>query len=283
MFARRIKIAANILKAPPSWNASRRCFATTDETAKQDPARKLLDGTTKIKDLTTKELKAALEYRNLSYKDCFDRDSLCKRLAGCMVQEFRKEREDEAMRKEKEAKKEEEISMQLLAGVHFIQHIPWSFFALSNEVTGFDKKSLVLVPAWEFRRIEVGFQKHGSVKNPDVVEKERDFLAKRLDAVLSSQDKDGLAAVGKATTLLFFHGDDEHVRKLEGAEVPQSIDFIHEYHEKTITCLSPVPKNWAPDLPPDHIALNDVLMAVNCARRVVGECEPIEDIDDSCK
>lgn len=284
MFTRRT-IAANMLKARRSWKVSR-CLATDD--AAKDPARKLLDGTAKMNDLTIRELKAALDYRNVSYSDCFDRFSLSKRLAGCMLQESREGQEDKAKRREEEADEAKGQSRNLplevmMVGVHFLQHIPWRHFVISKKITGFDKDSLLVVPDWEYARAVAGFKKHGK-KNSDIAAEERAFLVehfarKRLDTDSSGDDPCENAPVGIATVLLFFHGEGELVRQLKPPEEPQSVGEIGQYHGYMIPCLTPVPKNWSPQLASCPLDSEGVLHAIEVARNIAGECEAIEDTD----
>lgn len=307
MFTHRIVKAANILRLTASWNGSR-CFAST---AAIDPAQKLLDGKAKIGDLSTQELKAALDYRNRSHNDCFDKKDLQKRLAGCIVHEFKEERRGEKAKKDEEefhqrpenlrkrraghgeeAKKAEEELQHLedaavASSVHFMSNIPWVKFTLSTEITSSADSLLLLVPRWEYDRIEAVYKKHGAHKDPNIAARERNFLvqelaperlAQILDRGIGPQD----AKIGTAALLLYFYGNGEHIDKV-------AFPFEEQLYKATTTTapvgnylfvlpsLNPVPKNWTPELPPSSVQdRKDVLLAVQCARQVMGECDAIK-------
>jgi len=270
MFARRI-IATNVAFKTPYWKAIR-CFACDAEA--KDPARKLLDGTAKIMDLPTREIKAALDYRNLTYEDCVDQDSLRKRLAGCMLQEFKQEQEDK--------KRQAEVYMRAASLARVLKYLPQVHFSISKEITGFVEEVLLLIPEWEYQRVGAEFKKRGGLKNPDVAAKERDFLVNhflREFGAFSGRGPFVDAKIGTAFLLLWFHsgGDGDDVRKVELDPTEE------EKYEEIIVCLPPIPKNWKADLP-GYSALGmdteEIMKSITVARDLAGECEAVEGIED---
>lgn len=251
-------MTANILKSKAPWEARRGLASSSGQQIGID----LFQGTRKIQDLSTQEIKVALDYHKHSYQDCFDLDSLRKRLAECMVQTNQKQQ-------------------QVMAT--FIQHLPQLHFTISKEITGFDKEALLLIPFWQYQQVGAVFKKSG-VANDDpeaVAARERGFLVHHFqrERQLSSLQRDPRqdAQIGTAALLLWFHGGDDakNIRRVDERDRGQNYKQDGIPYKQCILCLPPVPKNWKYD--PHNI---EELKAIECARQIAGECEAIEGIED---
>jgi len=279
LFARRA-IATTVAKSRQAsvWKtaAAIRCFATTTtttttEATTKDPAGKILDGTAKINDLTTHDLKAALEYRKISYKDCLDDgdDSLRKRLAGCLAQE------------QAELWKKKCWDVEEILTLEESQHLlPATTLVLSKGLTGLDQEVLVIVPLWDCERASIEMEKNGG-PNKDFALAQRDFLQNYfkqnpVDWGLG----DDRPAIGTAAVTMYVHGNKDDARGVDESGVDEM--SADDYHERVIEYISRIPKGWSMPLPQELAPTFQAkfqAMFDERLRKQVGECEAIVDFE----
>jgi len=242
-----------------SWKttpAMFRYFATKATT--KDPAGKILDGTAKINDLSTHDLKAALEYRKISYKDCLDDgdDSLRKRLAGCLAQE------------QAELWKKKCWDVEEILTLEESQHLlPATTLVLSKGLTGLDQEVLVIVPLWDCERASIEMEKNGG-PNKDVAFAQRDVLQNYFKQnPVDWGIGDVRPVIGMAAATIYLH--DRNNDGASGVREMNEAD-LRSCHERTIRYITRIPKNWFMPLP-QELGPKNILHMPYCLMSAFGK------------
>jgi len=240
------------------------CSRATDN---EDPAAHVWEGTVKLWDLSVKDLKTSLDFRNIKYDGCFDKESLQNKLAVHMMQADEEAKVDEDQNEEQQQQREpsgnttdeprQAGNEEEASETNLLEYIPRTGFALSPKLTGYDKELVYLVPLWSLdvvnemldgnnysdeekrhisfgarRRIQQHFERErgGTLDDDDTDEAIHNVLQKALI----------LHVLGSS------HADE--VSRITAVDLQTAPE---KYHPYPVVVHSPVPKGWEHTFPKD--------------------------------